>query len=159
LLGVTPQRFRQLAIEPFDRVARSPWYDLQSVIELAAKRLSAPQGSGDNSGAELTQERTALIRSRRKFADLDLAARQGELLEATAVEERWTRMTTNARAKILSLVRRLPPAIRSTDFSHRVIASVVKDHVYEILHELTLYDGTRPLPKSRQNSDGNGTKG
>lgn len=91
-----------------------------------------------------TEGRARLVRAQAEEAELDLALKHGTMVLVSEVETRWARMVTNARARLLGLVQRLPPAIRATDYSHRALSAVVKQQMHEVLEELANYDGTRP---------------
>ena len=100
------------------------------------------QARSDASG--LKEGRARLAQAQADKAELEFRLLSGTTLRMEDVEIRWTRMITNARAKALGLVRRLPSAVRQTDFSQRAIAAVTKELVYEFLTELSTYGGETP---------------
>ena len=136
--GLTPRRVRQLAdagIIP--RPSRGKY-----LIAGSVRGYVRYVKKGESTG--IAEYEAALKRAKAELAQLELDRARGRVLDADVVEVRWTRMITNARAKALGLIQRLPPAVRSTDFSHKSIVAVVKELVYEFLRELASYDGERP---------------
>ena len=113
-------------------------------------------GQKRSASQELNFQRARLAEAQADKTELELALKKGSMLSKDEVEIRWTRMVTNARAKFLSLIQRLPPALRSTDFSHRAMSAVIKQLIYEVLTELSTYDGQRP-PGEPSNLDNKGS--
>ncbi len=136
---ISTSRFRIYAIDQAFKRGNAVYYRLRDI-----EAHLFPGESGVSSVVELSAERALLTRVNTELAQIELDRARGRVLDADMVEIRWTRMVTNARAKALGLIQRLPPAVRATDFSHRAIAAVVKELVYEFLRELASYDGERP---------------
>jgi hypothetical protein len=84
------------------------------------------------------QEKAHLDLVSRKLKELDLAEREGRLLDAGVVEKVWSGLTGAARQRLLGLPNRLASETAHQEFA--VVYSRAEEIVHESLNELHQFD-------------------
>lgn len=88
---------------------------------------------------DLQQERAKLAKRQTEKAEIQIAQMRGDLIDATEVEARWTRLVANCRAKLLAIPTKIAPDILSMDNLAQV-QDAVKTVLYEAMRELARGD-------------------
>ena len=90
--------------------------------------------------ADIAEEKTRLTKAQADKAELEVSSLEGELIPAKLVQDTWSDLVANVRAKLLGLPSKI---------AHQVIAVetfqdaelIIKDQVYETLDELAETNG------------------
>lgn len=101
---------------------------------LALKRiyLGEPNPTGD---LDPQQERAALDAAHRRLAEIEIAKREGELVETGLVQAHWCDMAARVRSKLLNLPNRIATETAAmTDYA--TIERSAKSLIHETLSEL-----------------------
>lgn len=103
----------------------------------SADALPLLYGIGNSDGARLdpAQERARLDRCRSELAELDLARKRDELLDANDVQGAWLRIVGNAKARLLAIPTRIAGEL-SDEAEPRQCERIIKDALREALTEL-----------------------
>lgn len=137
-VGITPGRLSQLQSE-------NGWTDEDFIVKYCAN-LREQAGKQGNI-KDLANERAALANAQRRKVEQDLAIRERELLEASAVEAEWTQMVLTFRGRMLALPSKLAPLLVN-QANPREIQALLDQHVKEALAELV--DAGADSPTSPQ---------
>lgn len=104
----------------------------------AAEALPVLFGIGER--RDPSTERARLDAARADLAELDLARKRGDLIEAHRVAEVWTAIITTAKGRMMALPARLAAdMVATTDI--READNRIRAAIYEVLEELA---STRP---------------
>ncbi|MBN2123618.1 MAG: hypothetical protein JW821_04960 [Deltaproteobacteria bacterium] len=149
ILGVTPRRIRQLTQnEVFPQVARGK-YVLGDAMRAYISHLQERVREASVDPNDLKKELTRLRRAQADKTELEVKEFRGELHRAEDVEDVWTEMLSNFRAKILSLPTRLAPVLQTLE-DLKDLQKVLKNAVHEALQELSEYDPDRIAERARK---------
>lgn len=97
------------------------------------------RSDGDAEGApDYWTEHARLEKLKADEKDLAVRKLHGELIEVEEVQKVWMKHIGAARARILSLPRKLAPVLKGMKTT-REIEAAIKLEVYEALHELSEY--------------------
>jgi hypothetical protein len=88
---------------------------LQEVLD----GISAP-GADPTEVPNLNDERAMHEQAKRKKAELDLAARAAELLDAKEVQDTWVSVATITRQRVLGCIPSISAQLAATDSQHEV---------------------------------------
>jgi len=136
IAGMSARRLRQLEQEgagpPREAGAYPPrqfgrWLLARNAV--AAGRLDA------------NQEKARLDAARASLAELELAARRGELVEVTAVTALWVDEVARLRSRLLHLPSRVAPTLVGVE-DLRVAEHALRDALIETLGAISAVDGT-----------------
>ena len=89
--------------------------ELQEVLD----GISAP-GADPTEVPNLNDERAMHEQAKRKKAELDLAARAAELLDAKEVQDTWVSVATITRQRVLGCIPSISAQLAATDSQHEV---------------------------------------
>jgi phage terminase Nu1 subunit (DNA packaging protein) len=98
---------------------------------------------------DLQKELTRLRRAQADKTELEVREYRGELHRAEDVEDVWTEMLSNFRARILAVPTKLAPQILGIE-DLKEMQKALKDAVYEALQELSEYDPDRISERARK---------
>ena len=102
---------------------------------LALKRIyiGEPNATGD---LDPQQERAALDAARRRLAEIEIARREGELVETSMVQAHWCDMAARVRSKLLNLPNRIATETAAMS-DYAAIERSAKSLIHETLSELS----------------------
>jgi phage terminase Nu1 subunit (DNA packaging protein) len=149
ILGVTTRRIRQLTQEGvFPRVARGK-YVLGEAMRAYISHLQTKAKEAVVDPKDLKKELTRLRRAQADKTELEVKEYRGELHRAEDVEDVWTEMLSNFRARALAVPTKLAPQILGIE-DLKEMQKALKDAVYEALQELSEYDPDRITERARK---------
>jgi phage terminase Nu1 subunit (DNA packaging protein) len=136
LLGLTVQRVTQLAAEGvFVRVARNR-YNLVECVQAYIRFREATIRSELGGGSSLTSARTNWVETRARLAQLELQARNGELVPINDVVRAWSAVITTLRMRLLSvpahISARCDPQTRPS--VHAFVTDLINNALEELAH-------------------------
>lgn len=106
------------------------FYD--SALALRRIYIGEPNATGD---LDPQQERAALDAARRRLAEIEIAKREGELVETEIVQSRWCELAARVRSKMLNLPNRLAVETAAmTDYA--TVERSARALIHETLSEL-----------------------
>lgn len=142
ILGVDPNTIRNWrgmgmpAVSLAGKKGESSQYDTEACI-LWIRNRELGDGDGEVIDRKVEEARLAKFKAARE--ELELQEKQGTLLSAAEVEETWTRILANFRAKLLALPSRLAPELADlTD--PKEVQGFLKRAINETLEELSNTD-------------------
>jgi phage terminase Nu1 subunit (DNA packaging protein) len=94
-------------------------------------------GSGD-----IAEEKTRLTKAQADKAELEVSSLEGELIPAKLVQDTWSELVANVRAKLLGLPSKIAHQVIAVE-TYQDAELIIKDQVYETLDELS---GTNGIP-------------
>jgi terminase small subunit / prophage DNA-packing protein len=119
-----------------------PWQVcIADVVEWLEQR-AAQAATGDTSALDIDEARRRKVAAEAALAELDLACRRGELIEAATVEAVWSQMLANFRTRALAVPTRAAPLVAGGG-TLREMQEILRAVVYEALTELSEYDATQ----------------
>jgi phage terminase Nu1 subunit (DNA packaging protein) len=149
ILGVTTRRIRQLTQNGvFPQVARGK-YVLGDAMRSYISHLQEKAREAAVDPKDLQKELTRLRRAQADKTELEVKEYRGELHRAEDVEDVWTEMLSNFRARILAVPTKLAPQILGIE-DLKEMQKALKDAVYEALQELSEYDPDRIAERARK---------
>lgn len=119
------QRLASLKSEPGPH--RSKLYPSETALRL----IYATDGNLDPQ-----QQRARLDCARADLAELDLAQKRGNLLDASVVSETWSHQVLIAKGRLLAIPNRLAPIVVGMG-DMREIELAIRDEIYSALTELS----------------------
>lgn len=87
---------------------------------------------------DISQERARLLHHQANLASMDEAVKDGTLIPATVVEDKWISAVLNARSRLLSIPTQL--AATCADMPRAEVEKKAKEIVYLALEELSESD-------------------
>lgn len=132
-LGLTERRVRQLRDEGIIKEIKPGLYDLHATV---IKYINYLRGVGEVS---LQTERMKLTAEKRIAAEMDNAARRGELHSTQDIEAGVKTMCLNIRSRFLSMPAKLSPALAAAGDNQAEIFDILKGAIDEALEELSDY--------------------
>lgn len=94
------------------------------------------KGARHSAPSTLTAERTRLDRARADLAEHQLALKRAEFVRVEEVGERWVRLVTNVRNRILGVPSKLAPALARTATPAQA-AAILEEEILAALDELS----------------------
>lgn len=155
LLGVTSNTIAAWRSEGMpclataDKKGAASRYDVEEVFAWQKAR-SARSGSTDDIDAKYEQAR--LTKAKADNEELDRALKEGSLIEAAVVEEAWTRMLGNFRARLLSLPAALADELAVIE-EPREVQAVIKVYINQALDELANSDVEEICPSPEDDAE------
>lgn len=132
-LGLTERRVRQLRDEGIIKEIKPGLYDLHATV---IKYINYLRGVGEVS---LQTERMKLTAEKRIAAEMDNAARRGELHSTQDIEAGVKTMCLNIRSRFLAMPAKLSPALTAAGDNQAEIFDILKSAIDEALEELSDY--------------------
>lgn len=122
-------------------------YDTEEVFEWVKGRAARTQ-STDNIDAKYEQARLTKLKADNEA--LDVALKEGSLIEAAAVADVWERLLGNFRARMLALPAALADELAVLD-DPREVQAVLKVTMNQVLEELANTDVDEICPCAEEN--------
>jgi phage terminase Nu1 subunit (DNA packaging protein) len=139
VLNLSERRVQQLAKENIIPKANNGRYDLMPTIKAYIMYLQ-DLNTGKKLGVEeLSVQRVRLLKAQADKTEIEVDILEGNVIPADEVEEKWGRIITAFRARILSLPNKLAPLVTATN-DYKEAEEIIKEYVYEALIELSEYD-------------------
>lgn len=132
-----------------DKKGQAAKYDTEQVFEWARARAA---NTGDPEGIDAKYEQARLTQAKADNEALDVAKKEGSLIEAAAVEIVWDRLLSNFRARLLSLPSALADELVALS-DPRDIQAVLKTAIHQALEELASTDADEICADPEENFD------
>ena len=152
--GAIPQAAMQMAQQVGQQIGQmagkkgeSSRYDTEEVFEWVKGRAARTQ-STDNIDAKYEQARLTKLKADNEA--LDVALKEGSLIEAAAVADVWERLLGNFRARMLALPAALADELAVLD-DPREVQAVLKVTMNQVLEELANTDVDEICPCAEEN--------
>ena len=146
LFNLTPRRVQQLAKEGIIPKAGRGKYPLAASVRGYITYL---QGKVENPDADgrinLNEERARKLRAEADLAEMEVAKRRGDLIDAGEVTEAWQMVLGEVRANLLNNVPVRVAALVKTESKETVIKALVKAEIKDALRKLSEADAQKLL--------------
>lgn len=138
LLNLTPRRVQQLVQEGVIPKAARGRYDLAASVGAYVAHLQGQLGDG-KAPHNLSAQRARLAAAQADKAEMELAARRGELVDVGRAVELLTKVVSAVRARVLALPADAVPRLKGKRRADEMRA-VLQDLTDECLHEIAAID-------------------
>lgn len=132
--GVSKNTFSKWNLEVAETRKNTNYYDLKSVIAWRIEQAETKHTVEKKTKAE---EELRWTTARADKAQLAVEVQRRRLLPAKLVQDVWADQISRARAKLLSLPKKLAPQMTSDRTENQIL---LKDVIYEALEELKDYE-------------------
>lgn len=136
LLDLTPQRISQLTSAGVLQKAERNRYYLVPTVRAYVRYLRERQIGRHEGGDDIQKSRARLLELQADIAELDKAEREGVVIRAADVEMAWGQMVGNARARLLSIPKKLAARI-AADMTMAEKEKAIEDEIHAALKELS----------------------
>jgi hypothetical protein len=106
-----------------------------AVLDDRPDKIAVPAASDPTTGTSYAQARLADMVFRAKLRRLEFETRQGKLVEATTVKERWASILVQLKERILAVPDKLAPEVAATT-DERQVREVLKREMHALLNVL-----------------------
>lgn len=130
LLGISTRMVRRMAETGALPRVRHGRYDLVACIRTLAATDDLP---------DFMAEKARLTKFQADKAQLDLAARRGELADIAEVHRQWDELLSRLRARALGMPSKLAPAVCAAAQDFATVKSALDTGVREWLEEMSEY--------------------
>lgn len=130
-----------------DKKGASSRYDTEAVIDWLRHRSA---GANDEETINGRYEQARLTKLKADNEALDVALKEGSLIEAAAVADVWDRLLGNFRARLRALPAALADELAVLD-DPREVQAVMKVTINQVLEELANTDVDEICPCAEQN--------
>ena len=86
-------------------------------------------------GGDIAEEKTRLTKAQADKAELEVSELEGQLIPAQLVQDPWTALVANARAKLLALPSKIAHQVIALD-KYAEAELLIKENVHDALSEL-----------------------
>ena len=135
-LGITVQAIQKLTTQGVLRRDENGKFDLFEAVPLyvAFCRRGGPER--ERAQANFNEEKARLTRAQADRAELDLAEKSGEVIDAAEAVLAWEQMLTNCKNKVLSIPAKAAPMF-SAETDTAVIQDDLENYLRDALNELS----------------------
>lgn len=130
-----------------DKKGAASQYDTEEVFAWARARSSRTQSSED---IDAKYEQARLTKLKADNEALDVALKEGSLIEAAAVADVWDRLLGNFRARLMALPAALADELAVLE-DPREVQAVLKVTINQVLEELANTDVDEICPCAEEN--------
>lgn len=136
ICDIDVRRVQQLVRKGVLPKVRYGQYDLVECAKAYIRYMHIQTG-GPASGTKMdaNTEKTRLLAAQADKAELDLAERQGELVESIEVEKRWNKIGANIRTNVIAVASKVAP--RCAGRTAPEIQAIVRDEIDDTLEGIS----------------------
>jgi len=111
------------------------------------KARNEDDGDKKNGSGDYWKEKTRRESAEAGLKELDLAQRQGELVEVEVVAHEFSKMVDAVRQQLLSLPTKIAPAVHTQKTIH-AIHRIIEEAIHDALNDFGTYNAETGKPRS-----------